>query len=473
MEPSYLQKTRGLSAALFFAILCFSTSFASEELDEALIAKRLKELKSEVVTPRYDIVVKSYLRTYLVNQRPKAEAILGRSVLYFPLFEKHLKANQLPLDLKYLAVVESALTVRATSRASAVGLWQFMAPTAREYGLVINQHIDERCDPEKSTDAAMRHLRDLYNRFDNWALALAAYNSGSGRVSRAMKRGRSKDFWRIRKYLPSETRNYVPAFIAATYLMNYYKDHGLTPNYPSLDLQLTETIVVYSEFSFEELSNLTEIPLEVIETLNPLYRKNIIPENENGHQLTLPRRVMPAFKNYLESQRPDARYSAIASAPIYVGTTREDLNANYAKATHIVQEGETLERIAKNLNCTVHQLRVWNQLNNDKLAAGQQLTIYLPKELLQFRNRKMEEVAALPKVAIQPLSPPELSSGNNSLKEQFPIEQFVQYIVKRREKLKDIADKLPGVTIHDLERLNDMPGHQMLKPGDVIKIKRM
>ncbi len=472
MEPSHLQKIFTTSA-LFFLISCLSVSYAKEELDEALITKRLKELKSEVIIPRYDIVVRSYLRTYLVNNRAKAEQIIGRSVLYFPVFEKHLKANELPLDLKYLAVVESALTPKATSRASAVGLWQFMAPTAKEYGLVINQYIDERCDPEKSTDAAIRHLNDLYDRFNDWSLALAAYNSGSGRVSRAMKRARSKDFWRLRRYLPRETRNYVPAFIAATYLMHHYEDHGLEPEYPSLDLQITETILVYDEFRFEELMTLTELPIEVIETLNPIYRKGIIPANENGNLLTLPKRVMTAFKNYLESQRPDTRYNAIASSPLYISATKEELNANYIKSFYTVKEGETLEKIAKSLNCTVYQLKAWNHISTNKIVAGQELIVYYPKDSLSFRSKKIEEIQALPKIPMPPLPEHASSACNLSAKEAYQLDKFVQYIVRRREKLKDIAEKLPGVTIQDLERLNSMPGNQMLKPGTIIKIKRM
>ncbi|MDX1939875.1 MAG: transglycosylase SLT domain-containing protein [Saprospiraceae bacterium] len=430
-------------------------------------------MKSEVVPPRYDIVVKSYLRTYLINNRPKAEEIVGRSVIYFPIFEKHLKEHNLPLDLKYLSVVESALSSKAVSRASAVGLWQFMAPTAKEYGLKINLYVDERCDPEKSTVAAMEYLGDLYKRFDDWSLALAAYNSGSGRVSRAIKRSRSKDFWRLRRYLPRETRNYVPAFIAATYLMHHYEDHDLTPAYPSLDLQITETIIVYDEFKFEELSQHTEIPIEVLESLNPVYRKGFIPADENGHSLTLPKRVMAAFKDYLESQRPDTRYTSIESSPILVTRTKEDLNANYIKYTHTVDEDETLERIARYYNCSVYQLKAWNQLKTSKILAGQKLLIYIPKELQKFRIKKLEPVALLPETPIPNLPLPETAIANLPAKEAFLMDRFVQYTVKRRERLRDIANRLPGVTLGDLEHLNQIPGKQMLKPGMIIRLKKM
>lgn len=472
MEPSHLRKII-ITSVVSFLIYCLPASYANTNLDEAAIMKRLKEMKSEVVPPRYDAVVKSYLRTYLINNRSKAEEIVGRSVIYFPLFEKHLKEKNLPFDLKYLAVVESALSSKAVSRASAVGLWQFMAPTAKEYGLKINTYIDERCDPEKSTAAAMQYLDDLYDRFDDWSLALAAYNSGSGRVSRAIKRARSKDFWTIRRYLPRETRNYVPAFIAATYLMHHYEDHDLTPAYPSLDLQIIETIMVYDEFKFEELSQYTEIPIDVLESLNPVYRKGIIPADENGHFLTLPKRVMAAFKDYLESQRPDTRYTSIESSPILVTRSKEDVNANYVKQIYTVAEGETLEKIAKFYNCSVYQLKAWNQLKTSKIIAGQKLTIYIPKELQKFRMKKMEPMASLPEAPIPTLPPHQKSVANLPAKEVFLIDLYVQYTVKRRERLRDIAERLPGVTLGDLEHLNRLPGKQMLKPGTIIRIKKM
>lgn len=474
MEPSHLRKIFATSA--IFLLLCglsITSVRANSELDEAAIIERIEKMKSEVVPPRYDNVVRSYLRTYLVLRRSKAESILGKSIVYFPLFEQKLKEKNMPLDLKYLAVVESALDPNAVSRAKAVGLWQFMAPTGKAYGLKINYQVDERRDPIKSTEAAVRYLEDLYERFGDWSLALAAYNSGSGRVSRAMKRARSKDFWVLRRYLPRETRNYVPAFVAATYLMHHYEDHELAPDYPPLDMQITETIKVYDEFQLAELAQLAELPVELIEALNPSYIKGIVPADERGNYVTLPKRLMTAFQEYVKSRRPDTRYNPIASAPIYVNQTKQDVSSNYIKSIYIVRKGETIEQIAKALKCSVHQLKAWNKLKSTTLLPGQQLTVYYPKELKRFREDELRPIAALPMPAMDLLAAPAGSVSNLSADEAFLLDRFVHYTVRRRERLLDIAERIPGVTLQELEHLNQMQGKKLLKPGDLVKIRRL
>ena len=221
------------------------------EYNKADVTPRVQTLQT-IVTPKYTSAVEGYIKGYTIRNREKSELILGRASRYFPMFEKYLKEAGLPDDLKYLSVVESALVPKALSRVGAGGLWQFMPPTGASYGLKIDRYVDDRSCPHKSTQAAMKHLASLYKRFQNWELALAAYNSGGGRVNRAIKMARSKNFWKVQRYLPRETRNYVPAFIAATYLYKYYTAHELLPVYPELDLQLTETMRVYSYLSFQK-----------------------------------------------------------------------------------------------------------------------------------------------------------------------------------------------------------------------------
>ena len=224
-----------------------------------------------IVSPRLDASVQSYLRTYIERNRTKTEHMIGRSVIYFPMFEELLEANGLPVDLKYLAVVESALTPQAISRVGATGLWQFMKTTGREYGLHITKYIDDRCDPEMSTKAAIKYLGNLYRQFDSWELAMAAYNAGPGRVRYAIRKSGSKDYWKLQGYLPRETRAYVPGFIAASYVLNYYQDHGLEPAFPGDDLLQTATMQVFEDISFSKIGQITGVTEEIIYHLNPKY----------------------------------------------------------------------------------------------------------------------------------------------------------------------------------------------------------
>jgi len=460
---------------LFSFISYFSYAHPSEgkfSLNETEIIKRLEAMENNVVDPRYDVVVKSYLRTYLVNARTLSENIIGRSVIYFPIFEKYLKESNLPTDLKYLAIVESALNPKAISRAKAVGLWQFMAPTAKELGLRIDSYVDERCDPEKATEAAMKHIQYLYNRFEDWPLVLAAYNSGSGRISRAVKRARSNNYWKVRRYLPRETHNYVPAFIAASYLIKFYEEHEINPAYPVLDMQLTETIKVYTKVEFDTLMQLTELPLEMIATLNPAYKKDFIPANEQGHYLTLPSRVMPVVKTYIESQRPDSEQNLVETVSIIIPNYSKILSADFERGTYQVRTGETIEKVAQLLKCSIHELKAWNQLRSSTLTTGQQLIYFFPKELRKPTSMKKMNVQRATVLAPAPVDAPASSIKHLSADKAFLQDRFAYYILKRREKLRDIAEKL-NLSLEELEHLNQLSGKKMLQPGTAVKIKRL
>lgn len=233
--------------------------------------------------------VKRSIKDYTVKGRRSAEVILGRSAIYFPIFNANLKKHGLPPDLKYMSVIESLLDPKAVSHVGAAGLWQFMPATARRYGLKIDNYVDERYDPNKSTEAAMRYLKALHNRFDNWTLAIAAYNCGEGCVEKAIRKGETRDFWELKKHLPKETQKYISRFIAAAYVMNNYIFHDLQPAYPDYDLQLTKAVKVYQRKSFEEISKETGYSLEIIKKLNPSYKRGIIPPTAEGSYLVLPK----------------------------------------------------------------------------------------------------------------------------------------------------------------------------------------
>ncbi len=252
-----------------------------------VILDRIDE-QGSIVDVRWNRSVRRYIREYTISGRRGSEIILGKSIMYFPIFEKYLKAHGLPDDLKYMTVIESALDPKAKSPVGAGGLWQFMRPTARKYGLVIDNYVDERYDPHKASEAAMRYLTDLYERFDDWTLAIAAYNCGEGNMEKAIRKARSRDFWKVRKYLPKETQQYICKYIAATYLMKNYLFHDLQPDYPDYNLQLIKAVKVYHRRSFRQIAKETGHSLKTIKALNPAYRKGIIPPTANGCYLILP-----------------------------------------------------------------------------------------------------------------------------------------------------------------------------------------
>ena len=446
------------------------------------ITDRLEQINNRVVAPRFDGVVRSYVNTYTVKKRDRTEAMLGRTAIYFPLFEKLLAENNMPLDLKFLSVVESALNPMAVSRSGAVGLWQFMPATGKEYGLKINRYLDERKDPEKSTLAAIKYLKRQYNKYGNWELALAAYNGGPGRVNRAIKRGRSKNFWRIKKYLPRETRNYIPAYIAATYIAHFYHMHDLMPIYPDVDLQVTESVKVYQTMNFREIAELTGTPEYIIEILNPSYKRHFLPSNSEGNNLVLPKDVMAVFK--AQFKRPDSRHgNNLAGGNITAPRPATKLNvpANAVKTNYTVEMGDHLSGLASAFQCTETDIMIWNRLASRELRKGQELVIYLskdkklPVERLDFIDRVSENASSestryltLPPVTLPVKAKKYKSSNKKWLKRD---KSYLYHKIKRGESLQNISDQY-AVPLKNLLTINNIKVHQSLKPGKRIKIKK-
>ncbi len=444
------------------------------------IRERLDKIVNKVVTPRFDAVVKSYINTYTVLKRDKTEAMLGRIVMYFPLFEKLLAEHDMPLDIKFLSITESALNPNARSRAGAMGLWQFMPTTGSEYGLTNNPYVDLRKDPERSTLAAIKFLKRLYNQYDNWELALAAYKGGPGRVNRAIKRGRSKNYWHIRQYLPRETRNYVPAYIAACYIANFYDKHDLVPLYPDADLQITESTTIYSAISFDEISELTDVPVYFIEILNPAFKRNFIPSSTKGYTLVLPMEKMAVFKDLFKRPDEDQRLTtAGGTIPGPKSNSRENTNAiDY----YVVETGDTLSQLANAFRCTEKDIMVWNRLTSRQLRKGQQLKIYLPsnspnpsesiEQLESLGTTPESEASHYPTLSPADyqtnLSFPKFSDSDKSLKRD---KQFVYHKIRRGESLFDISEKY-NVPLNDLLTLNEINSATFLKTGTKIKVRK-
>lgn len=341
----------------------------SDSIYQARISRLNENSPFEFV---YNAQVKAYIDLYASRRRTLTERMLGLSQLYFPIFEEQLDRFDLPLELKYLAVIESALNPTARSRAGATGPWQFMYHTGRLYGLQVNNYVDERSDVLKATIAACEHFRDLYKIYEDWSLVIAAYNAGPGNVNRAIRRaGGVKDFWRISPYLPRETRNYVPAFIAVTYVMEHPDEHNLyavPPVYSFLDV---DTIHVRHQLSLRTLGELLEIPLENLNYLNPTFRKNIIPhEPENPYVLNLPKEKATIFLANEESI-----YNYRSAAEIH----QEELAAQIEETTiHVVRSGEVLGSIARRYGTSVRAIQNLNNMRGTLIRPGQRLIVSAP-----------------------------------------------------------------------------------------------
>lgn len=282
------------------AILCFAlitSILVSSKLNAAspgndsystkLLIERLNDLDLEVDV-RLTRKVKNYIKDYTLLARRSSEISLGKATLYFPIFEEMNNSFGLPDELKYLMVIESTLDPTIKSKSGARGLWQLMPATARGHGLQINDYVDERCDPYRSTSAALQHLTDLYNEFGNWTIAIAAYNCGNGRMRSAIKKGKSKNFWKIKSHLPKETQGYVEKFIAAAYMMEYYSFYDLRPDYPDYTEQYTEAMLTYDYGKLSEISEKENVNLDLLKVLNPSYNMDIIPVSRAGNIIILP-----------------------------------------------------------------------------------------------------------------------------------------------------------------------------------------
>jgi membrane-bound lytic murein transglycosylase D len=414
-------------------------------LDTDLLRERLRLLDEK--TPfniSYNPSLERVIVHFLTYKRGLMERMLGMSQYYFPLFEQTLDQYNLPLEIKYLAIVESALNPRARSRVGATGLWQFMYTTGRMYDLQVSSYVDERSDPERSTDAAARYLSKLYELFGDWDLALAAYNSGPGNVNKAIRRsGGYENYWNLRPFLPRETAGYVPAFLATMYLFEYAEAHGLTPAEVREPFFETDTLRVKSTITFEQVSKYTGVPREEIEALNPSYKLGIIPGiTGKEYTLRLPRRSIGVFVN-----NEQAIYARVQEEL----ASRENPLPQYVKAEeqirYRVRSGDYLGKIAERHGVTVNQIKQWNGLRSNMLRVGQRLTIYPRKPVVS------QDVATASKGQEQ------ASDGRDGQ----------VYVVEKGDSLWTISKKHQGITVENLREWNGIRGND-IKPGTRLKL---
>ncbi len=349
-------------------------------LSDSVYIARLQQIPS-VFELVYNPIVKKFIELYTVKKRKQMEYMLGMGNYYYPIFEHALDSYGLPLELKYLPVIESALNPRAFSVAGASGLWQFMYGTGKIYGLQGNSLIDERRDPIKSTHAAVRFLRDLYKMYEDWSLVIAAYNCGPGNVNKAIKRANGKkDYWAIYPYLPKETRGYVPAFIAATYAMTYYKEHGICPAQVEVPA-VCDTIMLKERMHLGQIAGVLNIDIEVLRNLNPQYRKDIIPGNGQMYTLCLPQALSGNFiemKDSIMAYKKDSFnvLTRVVVLPAAADPYFKGSKGAVKKGTYVVKKGDTLSSIAQRRHVSVAKIKKWNNMRSDKIYIGQRLKIY-------------------------------------------------------------------------------------------------
>ena len=404
---------------------------------DSVYIRRLQQLPTVIDMP-YNQIVRSYIDMYMQRRRGLMETLLGRSIYYMPIFEQALEKEGLPLELKYLPIIESALRPDATSRAGAAGLWQFMVATGRLMGLEVNSLVDERRDPYKSSEAAARYLKQMYDIYHDWHLVIASYNCGPGNVNKAIRRSGGKtDYWEIYNFLPRETRGYVPAFIAANYAMTYYREHNIAPVLMEKPL-ITDSIMVCRDVYFDQISAVLGIPVEELCELNPQYRRSRIPGHSKPYSLTLPSQQVYA---YIEMQDSILAYDAAKYAKRSVVEPAGLTATRY----HRIRNGETLSTIARRYGVSVNSLKRWNGLKSSLIRAGQRLLV----------GRGAAGSTSISKTAA--------TSSTSKSKGSY-------HIVKKGETLWTISQKY-GITTAQLKTANNLRSSK-INIGQRLKIPR-
>lgn len=481
-------------------------SKSSNEVSEEEYIKRLSQIPATIEMP-YNQEVRKYIDMYVNRRRTMVEAMLGMSLYYMPIFEQALEQEGMPLELKYLPIVESALDPVAKSRVGAAGLWQFMIRTGKGLGLEINSLVDERLDPYKSSVKAAKYLKQLYNIYKDWSLAIAAYNCGPGKVNQALRRagGSGKDYWQIYAFLPKETRGYVPAFIAANYVMTYFKKHNISPALAKKPI-LVDTVQVTRRIHFNQISSVLDIPVEALRVLNPQYRKDVIPGNVRPYTLALPSQQIYSFLMSEDSivSKNASKYQPRLVVEPQMTQVASDEGGEYEWETktvtkiHKVRRGETLGGIAAKYNTTVSAIKKANGMRNNNIGVGKRLKIKTTERVKVYKpaaEETPEELAAADSLALEAAI---AGANEEEVKKETPAPKKKPEPKKREEKKKDatksktkskkqsassgthvvksgeslyvIAER-HGITVNELKRANSLSNNK-IKPGQKLTIPK-
>lgn len=445
---------------LFIALFC-TTSFAfagsdddnqrkydfAPDFADSVIFSRINTIDSDIPIVFND-KVRSFIDYFSIRNRDYARKMLVRKNAYFPIFEDYLAKHDMPEALKYLTIVESGMNPKAKSRAGAMGLWQFMPSTGKMYGLSYDWYVDEKMDPYKATEAACQFLKQLHKMFDDWELALAAYNCGPGNVRKAIKRsGYKRTFWEIYPYLPRETRSYVPQFHAVNYLMRYAPEHNLFADYHEYTIE-SDTLVVNQYFNVKAFCDHSGICLETMELLNPEIIRNVIPEHKKNYVLRVPKDKMAHIQLNLAALLDSSKAKGGEELNYHTAWASSSSTAGKEKTYHYVRSGDVLGKISERYGVSMNDLRAWNNINSSNtIYVGQKLAVY--KDPAYFKKSTPKPVSAIAKTVELP---------DNKI-----------YTVQEGDTLWSISKKYDGLTIEQIKKLNNLTSDN-LKPGQKLKL---
>jgi membrane-bound lytic murein transglycosylase D len=437
-----------------------------QELPTELLKQRLSAMNEK--SPfgiEYNQGLENIIKSFLKNRKKSFSRLMALSEYYFPIFEEAFAKQNVPLEIKYLAVVESALNPKAVSKMGATGLWQFMYGTGKQYDLKIDSYIDERSDALKATAAASEYMTKMYTIFGDWELVLASYNSGPGNVTKAIRRSGGKTkYWDIRNYLPRETQGYVPAFLATMYLFEYHKEHGINPERAVIKNFETDTVRIRNQMTFKQIADLLDMPQSQIELLNPCYKLKVVPFYQNEqHFLRLPKDKIATFvtnedKIYAYAKhdsgitRIPSRLAAKVTPKTKLKAIESSLNVQY----YTVEKGDNLSSIAEKYNVSIADIKEWNKLKSNSVASGKSLkvksNVIVPKTSPEIINKPEQAIAAAE------------TSNKNEIE--------VEYVVKNGDNLGSIAKKY-GKTVAELKEWNNLTSNNLSLGKSLIVSKNL